>query len=185
MNYHLFQLINARAGSNDSLDDVLEWAANWLIYVMAGLAVVPMLMALRAGRRADLVRVVVSLPLAFAVGQLVAMGSDEVRPFQTHVVHQLIPHDSGGSLPSDHATAAFAVAFAIGAFLSVRWGVALSVLAAVIGFARVWAGIHYPGDILAGAVIGAACVLIVALGGRVLDRRARARHGSGAAVGGH
>lgn len=184
MNYHLFQLINARAGSNDSLDDVLEWAANWLIYVMAGLALVPVLVALRAGRRADLVRVAVSLPLAFAVGQLVALGSDEVRPFQTHVVHQLIPHDAGGSLPSDHATAAFTVAFAIGAFLSVRWGMALSVLAAAIGFARVWAGIHYPGDILAGAVIGAGCVLIVALAGRVLDRR-RTRHGSGAAVGGH
>ncbi|MEK8110462.1 phosphatase PAP2 family protein [Micromonospora sp. M12] len=58
------------------------------------------------------------------------------------------------SLPSDHATAAFAVAFAVGVFLSWRWGLLLSVLAAVIGFARVWAGVHNPADILVGAVIG-------------------------------
>jgi undecaprenyl-diphosphatase len=184
MNYHLFQLINAAAGRTDPLDDVMEWSALWLIYVLGGLAIVALLLRLRSHDRAAVVRVVVSLALAFVAGQLVALASTEVRPFQTHSVHQLIPHDPGGSLPSDHATAAFAVAFAIGVFVSWRWGVALSVLATMIGFARVWAGVHYPADIVAGAVIGAGSVLIVVLGGRVLARRAD-RHRPGAAVGGH
>lgn len=173
MNYHVFQLINGAAGSNDPLDDALEWAANWLIYVAGALAVVPLLAALRRGGRAGVLRVAVSLPLAFVAGQVVALGSDEVRPFQTHPVHQLIAHASGGSLPSDHATAAFTLAFAVGAFLSRGWGLALFVLAIVIGFARVWVGVHYPADILAGAVIGAGSVLTVALGGRMLGRRVR------------
>ncbi|MET8354784.1 MULTISPECIES: phosphatase PAP2 family protein [unclassified Micromonospora] len=172
MNYHLFHLINAAAGHNDPLDDVLEWCAVWLIYLLGALAAVTVLLGLKSGGGSVVVRVGASLALAFAAGQVVAVASTEVRPFQTHPVHQLIPHDPGGSLPSDHATAAFAVAFAVGVFLSWRWGLLLSALATVIGFARVWSGVHYPADILAGAVIGAGAVLIIALAVRVLDRRA-------------
>ncbi|MET8310851.1 phosphatase PAP2 family protein [Micromonospora sp. NPDC005173] len=184
MNYHLFHLINAAAGHHDPLDDVLEWCAVWLIYLLGALAAVALLLALRSRSWSILVRVGASLALAFVVGQVVALASTEVRPFQTHPVHQLIPHDPGGSLPSDHATAAFAVAFAVGVFLSWRWGLLLSVLATVIGFARVWSGVHYPTDILAGAVIGAGAVLIIALAVRVFDRRAH-QHRSGAAASHH
>ena len=169
MNYHLFQIVNAAAGRSDPVDDVFEWSAVWLIWALAATAAIPVLARVRHGRAA-LGRVVASLGLAFAVGQAVAALSTEVRPFQTHPVHQLIPHAAGPSLPSDHATAAFAVAFAVGAFLSRRWGVALSVLATLIGFARVWTGVHYPGDILAGALIAAAAVTTVSLGGRVYHR---------------
>ncbi|MDW3845715.1 phosphatase PAP2 family protein [Micromonospora sp. BRA006-A] len=175
MNYHLFQIVNAAAGRSDPVDDVFEWSARWLIYVLAATAAVPVLTHLRH-RRAALVRVVVSLGLAFTVGQAIAALSTEVRPFQTHPVHQLIPHAAGASLPSDHATAAFAVAFAVGAFLSRRWGVALSVLATIIGFARVWTGVHYPGDILAGALVAAGAVTAVDLGGRACDRLFSRRH---------
>ncbi|MFG3604298.1 phosphatase PAP2 family protein [Micromonospora chersina] len=174
MNYHLFQAVNGAAGRNDLVDDLFEWSAVWLIYVLAATAAIPVLAHLRH-RRAALARVVASLGLAFAVGQAVAALSTEVRPFQTHPVHQLIPHAAGASLPSDHATAAFAVAFAVGAFLSRRCGVALSLIATVIGFARVWTGVHYPGDILVGALIAAAAVATVGVVGRAYDRRTSRR----------
>ncbi|SCF08106.1 undecaprenyl-diphosphatase [Micromonospora viridifaciens] len=179
MNYHVFQLINAAAGQNDQVDDVFEWAAVWLIYVLGVVAAVPLLSGLRQARAA-VVRVVAALGLAFVTGQVVAAVSTEVRPFQTHTVHQLIPHDPGPSLPSDHATAAFAVAFAVGAFLSWRWGAALSVLAVIIGFARVWTGVHYPADVLVGALIAVAASGVVDTGGRVYDRWARRRPPSAA-----
>ncbi|WP_319458375.1 phosphatase PAP2 family protein [Micromonospora sp. RTP1Z1] len=174
MNYHLFQLVNSAAGLNDPVDDVFEWSAVWLIYVLAVAATVPVLGSLRRGRAA-VVRVVVTLAVAFAVGQLVSAASTEVRPFQTHPVHQLIPHAAGSSLPSDHATAAFAVAFAAFTFLSWRWGLALTILATVIGFARVWTGVHYPADILVGALIAASAVSVVVAGGRVYERWAHRR----------
>jgi undecaprenyl-diphosphatase len=101
----------------------------------------------------------------------VAHTSHQVRPFQTHQVHQLIAHDPGVSMPSDHATAAFALAFGIGAFLSWRWGVVLAVVAAAIGLGRVWVGVHYPGDVAVAAVIAALAVLAVRVGNRQLDRR--------------
>jgi undecaprenyl-diphosphatase len=76
-------------------------------------------------------------------------------------VHQLIAHGGGVSLPSDHATAAFTLALAVGAFLDRTWGEILFVAAVAIGFARVWAGLHYPGDILAAAIIAGLAVLEV------------------------
>lgn len=167
MNYHLFEIINRHAGSNELLDDVMKWASAWLIFIMLAVALVPVVVAFRRSGIAPLLRVAAALLLAFVVGQLVNHLNHQLRPFQTHTVHQLVPHDGGVSLPSDHATAAFALAVAVAAFLSWRWGVALIVLAAVIGFSRVWVGVHYPGDIAAGAVIGAAAVAVVALGERV------------------
>ncbi|MEU2611027.1 phosphatase PAP2 family protein [Micromonospora sp. NPDC007271] len=179
MNYHLFELINTAAGRNDQVDDAFEWMAVWLIYVLGAAAAVPVLGGLRHARAA-VVRVAAVLGVAFVTGQVVAAFSTEVRPFQSHTVHQLIPHDPGPSLPSDHATAAFAVAFAVGAFLSWRWGVALSVLAVFIGFARIWTGVHYPADVLVGALIAAAAVGVVNVGGRAYDRWARRRPPSAA-----
>ena len=67
------------------------------------------------------------------------------------------------SLPSDHATAAFAVAFGTYAFLSHRWGVLLGVGALAVGFSRVWVGVHYPGDILAAAIISVLAVLAISV----------------------
>ncbi|MEU1969377.1 phosphatase PAP2 family protein [Micromonospora sediminicola] len=111
---------------------------------------------------------VAALGVAFVTSRAVAAVSTEVRPFQTHTVHQLVAHTPGPSLPSDHATAAFAVAFAVTAFVSRRWGVVLTLLAAVVGFARVWTGVHYPGDILAGAAIAALAVAVVSACDRLI-----------------
>lgn len=168
LNYQLFELVNRWAGSHDLVDDLFEWAATWLIFVMVALAVVPGRAVFRPGAWIVLARIGASLFLALCIGQAVAHLNHEPRPFQTHVVHQLIPHAAGVSMPSDHATAAFALAFAVGVFLSRRWGIVLTVLATVIGFARIWDGVHYPGDVFAGALIGAAAVAIVVAGERLL-----------------
>lgn len=57
------------------------------------------------------------------------------------------------SFPSDHASAAFAVGFAL-LFVSSRWGIGMVLLAAAIAVSRVAIGLHYPGDVLAGMGVG-------------------------------
>jgi membrane-associated phospholipid phosphatase len=58
------------------------------------------------------------------------------------------------SFPSGHTAAA--VAFAHGVGRVMPWaGVPLYVLAAAVGYSRVHTGVHYPGDVLGGAVLGA------------------------------
>ena len=57
-------------------------------------------------------------------------------------------------VPSGHTAAA--VAFATGsARVMPGAGVPLHVLAALVGYSRVHTGVHYPGDVLAGALLGA------------------------------
>ncbi len=58
--------------------------------------------------------------------------------------------------PSGHATTAFALAAVLGGFLSARWFIPALVLAVAIGVSRVALGVHYPSDVMGGAILGLA-----------------------------
>jgi membrane-associated phospholipid phosphatase len=60
------------------------------------------------------------------------------------------------SFPSGHAASAFAFASTMGEELPVTW-VPLHVAAALVGYARVHTGVHYPSDVVAGSLVGAMC----------------------------
>lgn len=178
MNYRLFELINGLAGRIDGVDDVMEFAATWLVYLLFAAAAVPVAVALHRRRIRPVLELGVALVLAFAAATVLAHLNGQLRPFQSHQVHQLIPHEPGVSLPSDHATAAFTLAFGVYAFLSHRWGVILAITALAVGIARVWVGVHYPGDILAATAIAGLAVAAVAVGRhqqRTRTRSARPR----------
>jgi membrane-associated phospholipid phosphatase len=65
-----------------------------------------------------------------------------------------IPLPGSRSFPSGHTAAAWAFASGVGRVLPAA-GVALHSLAAVVGYSRVHTGVHYPGDVVAGALLGA------------------------------
>ncbi len=84
------------------------------------------------------------------------------RPFQQFpdLVTLLISPPSGSSFPSGHTCASFAAAVAI-LLRDRRWGIPSLVLACLIGFSRVFLFVHWPTDVLAGAVLGVACALLM------------------------
>jgi undecaprenyl-diphosphatase len=86
---------------------------------------------------------------------------DRQRPYLTHhIAHPWISsHDP--SFPSDHASATFAIAFAVLAF-DVVGGAIFLCLAVVISVGRLFIGAHYPGDIGGGFLVGLAAALVVA-----------------------
>jgi undecaprenyl-diphosphatase len=172
MNYHIFQVINGWAGRSDGVDDLMEFTATALIYAVFAAAGILGLLALRRRRIRALTLTGAALLLAFLTATLVSHLSHELRPFQGHTVTQLIAHEPGVSMPSDHATAAFPLAIAIGVFLRTWWAIALAIAAAAIGFARIWVGIHYPDDIIVALLIAAGAVLVVACADMLLRRRA-------------
>lgn len=75
------------------------------------------------------------------------------RPFISHDLTQLIMPDTWSSFPSGHASFLFALSTPI--FLYNRkFGLFCYVSSFLIVLARVFSGVHYPSDILAGAAIG-------------------------------
>jgi membrane-associated phospholipid phosphatase len=71
------------------------------------------------------------------------------------------------SFPSGHAAAAFAFATGVGAVMP-NAAVPLRVLAALVAYSRLHTGVHYPGDVIGGALMGTALSQITT---HALDRR--------------
>lgn len=79
------------------------------------------------------------------------------RPFLSHpeLVHMLVKHGTDSSFPSDHAAGSFA--FWIGMrYAGRRYAAWFLVIAILVAVARVFVGVHWPTDVLAGAVVGVA-----------------------------
>ena len=167
VNASLFNTINGWPG-NRLADNLMIFAAKDLIF----LAFVAFLVAAaRAYRRRGLPVLIgsgVTLAFAFGFGLIAASLHTEKRPFQSHHAQLLINHAPGQSFPSDHATAAFALALATLVFLSRPIGAALLAAAVLIGFARIYCGVHYPADILGSFFVS---LLALPIGWAVHNRR--------------
>jgi membrane-associated phospholipid phosphatase len=159
MDYSLYKTINGLTG-NTFADHVLRLIADDLPTVLVALVALTFLVpwaARRRERRRGAVLATAAAAVALLVNQPIAHAVARTRPYTAHPAHAhlLIASSHDPSFPSDHATGAFALA--VGVWLYDRtFGTILVVLAAVLSFSRVYVGTHYPGDVVAGALIGSA-----------------------------
>jgi undecaprenyl-diphosphatase len=116
----------------------------------------------------------VAVAAADGVADALASGLKAViprrRPHLDHLV--ALPHSH--SFPSGHASTSFACATVL-AGLAPKLAVPAFVLAAAIAYSRLYNGVHYPLDVVGGALLGVAVGLAV----RSLLQRAARRPGSG------
>jgi undecaprenyl-diphosphatase len=119
-----------------------------------------------------------SADLLSLVGKLLV---DRPRPYRAFPeADPLLRTDVSSSFPSGHAATSFAGAVIL-AYLFRRAVPALLALAALVAFSRVYVGVHYPLDVIAGAALGAAVALALVGGLKARRRISAGRRRSGAA----
>ena len=123
--------------------------------------------------------------LAWALAHVAKAIADRPRPYEVMagaVLRQQPAH--GTSFPSSHTAVTVAVVIALVPFLARPLAVAGTGYAVLVGWSRVYLGVHYPLDVLGGAGIGLAVggVILLALG-MLLRGAARAANLQDAATG--
>ena len=118
--------------------------------------VLALLVAIRQRRPLVLVVLVVAVRVSAVLDGILKDAIGRQRPpVADPNVHALIPVPHDPSMPSGHAMMAFTGAVFLAAVVPrFRW--VLLGLAAAIAISRVYLGVHYPSDVLVGALLGAA-----------------------------
>ena len=158
LDWNLFLAINQFAGRSPILDTAGKFFAEYAVVLFPVLLIalwfLPAGVDLRRAREQRVVNAVIALAGAWLTVHAIGALFYRARPFVAHSVTQLIAHPADASFPSEHTTFAFALIVALWFVLGrTQWfWVALG---ALIGLARVFVSVHYPSDVLGGAVIGA------------------------------
>ncbi|CAN2227454.1 PgpB Membrane-associated phospholipid phosphatase [Candidatus Nanopelagicaceae bacterium] len=112
---------------------------------------------------------VLPVGLATVISEVISRFYIRQRPFAAMSdIKLLVPHSADGGMPSHHMVFMVSIAMMFYHF-SKKLGIAFIVLSLISGIARISAGLHYPSDVLAGALVGG--VLAIAYARTVLKGR--------------
>lgn len=154
-----YHFLNQWAGHFHALDIIMAFFAQYALELYVVLFVIAWFTLPKPNieQRHALVIMGFSGILALIINVLIAHVWFRPRPFVTlpkGTFTQLIPHSADASFPSDHTAGSFG--FAAGSWSKAqRWvSRSFTALAILVAMARVYGGIHWPTDVLAGVVIG-------------------------------
>jgi len=166
-NLDLFYLINGGL-DNSFFDFLMPVVTNFgslvawviiclLIYLFGG----------KFGRKVALLGLV-ALLLSNAIVISLKYLVSEPRPFLILPNVDLLVRETGSSFPSGHTASSFAAALVIGLKYHIKskgkkyWLIyPLIAFAMIVGFSRIYVGVHYPYDVIGGAIVGSLCALAV------------------------
>lgn len=109
----------------------------------------------------DAIYIGTSVIEAVAISYGLKYAIDRQRPFERYP-NEIVPRDfpTSSSFPSSHTAAAFSLATSLSIKYPKWYVIAPSAFwACSVGFARMNQGVHYPSDVLSGAIIGAGCAV--------------------------
>lgn len=133
-------------------DSLVIFGAKYLIIFIIGIAFLYFINQPREKQKTIIILGIITLPIIYAVSQIVAYFYYDPRPFVTGHFVPLISHDPDNGFPSDHTLLSSAIAMMI-FYYNRRVGIFLLILATFVGLARVLAGIHHITDVFGSMLI--------------------------------
>ncbi len=163
----LFYWLNSFSGINGWLDNIIIFAGKYTYLSLIVIVALFLFLVFGKDRRRNILMVIEALAAGiasrFVVTEIIRYFYDKPRPFEVlSDIHQLLVRAPGGSFPSGHAAFFFALATTVFLYRS-KWSILFLIAAFTIGVARVTGSIHWPSDILAGAVVGILTSVVVNL----------------------
>lgn len=127
-----------------------------------------------------LVAVVIMITLSDQIANLLKAGVKRFRPCKDpeigHLVHLVNDYcRSSYGFVSGHAANSFALATFISLIFRNKWvTIGMLIWAACVSYSRIYLGVHYPGDVLGGAILGVLAgwgmVFLLGIGFRKMDQ---------------
>lgn len=164
----LLYFFNNFAGKSQVFDALIVFLAAYLQYFLVAVFLVLLYFAAYSKREKLYLFWTTALSIAVARGvitEIIRFLYNRPRPFLTLSVSKLLSNgwfysDTEWSFPSGHSAFFFAMATAI-YFYHKKWGVWFFIAAILMNISRIVAGVHYPSDILGGAIIGIIAAYVI------------------------
>ncbi len=152
LDHSIFKFINGFAFKWVWLDMLGIFLSKYLIYLGA---IILILFLLRFQKNWKMVVIALASGLVarFLITDAIRTLRPRLRPFNINDINLLIDRVNQNSFPSGHASFGFAVATVVYLW-NKKWGLVFFGAAVLISIARVFAGVHWPADIIAGAGVG-------------------------------
>ncbi len=149
LDFYIFNSINQFAGKSVCLDSLVVFFAEYLGYFLA----VSVIFLFWKKWKIIVQSFSAAIIARFGIVELIRFFWHRSRPFIENNVNLLLNHENSYSFPSGHATFFFALSFVIYKY-NKKAGIFFFIASFLISVARVFCGVHWPSDILAGAIVG-------------------------------
>jgi undecaprenyl-diphosphatase len=170
MNVIIFRVVNNFANNSKILDFIGIFFAEHLLWIAVGILII--LFLIKKTRFTAICAASSIILGRLMITEIIKRLYSSPRPYLVlDNVNKLINenHDYQ-SFPSGHAAIFFALATAI-YFFHKKWGIGCFVIAILVAISRIFIGVHWPTDVLAGALIGVISSIIIFYGFKIKNKR--------------
>ena len=161
MDLLILERLNDLVGKSVFLDKLFIFSADYLGYVLLLAFVFLLVKNYKKYWRLIVVALISGIISRFVFTELIRLFYSKSRPFVDNNIHLLIPYQDVNSFPSGHAAFFFAISTVVFLY-NKKAGLIFIFASFLITISRIIVGVHWPADIIAGALVGivSSCIIV-------------------------
>jgi undecaprenyl-diphosphatase len=142
------------------MDTFFIFCAKYLFVLSILIGLVWFIKIPKSDKKRWLIIGLISLAITYIIGKIASLLYYNPRPFVSDNIVPLIQHAANNGFPSDHTLLVSAIASVV-TLRNRTWGLVLWLIAILVGYSRVYVGIHHITDIVGAVLIALTSTLIV------------------------